>query len=50
MFGFLYCVFINDLLNCLENVSSNFGVYNVKLINLVLVDDIVCLSLSLMGL
>lgn len=48
--GFLYCVFINDLLNCLENVSSNFGVYNVKSTNPALADDIACLSLSPTGL
>lgn len=44
--GFLYCVFINDLLNCLESVSSNFGVYNVKSTNPTLADDIACLSSS----
>lgn len=37
--GFLYCVFINDLLNCFENVSSNFGVSNVKSTNPALADD-----------
>lgn len=45
-----YTVFINDLLNCLENVSINFGVYNVKSTNPALADDIACLSLSPAGL
>ena len=42
--GFLYSVLINDLLNFLECVNTNFGVYNVKSTNPALADDIACLS------
>lgn len=49
--GFLYCVFINDLLNCrLENVDTKFGVHNVKSTNPALADDIACICLSPVGL
>mgnify|MGYP003692099099 CR=1 FL=1 len=48
--GFLYSVFINDLLNSLECVNTNFRVYNVKSTNPALADDIACLSSSPVGL
>ena len=48
--GFLYSVFINDLLKSLECVNTNFGVYNVKSTNPALADDIACLSSSPVGL
>lgn len=47
---FLHCVFINDLQNCLENVDTKFGVHNVKSTNPALADDIVCISVSPVGL
>lgn len=43
-------MFINDLLNCLENVGTKFGEHNVKSTNPALADDIACISLSLLGL
>lgn len=48
--GFLYCVFINELLNIVENVDTKFGVHNVKSTNPALADDIACISLSPLGL
>ena len=48
--GFLYCVFINELLNMLECTEQNFGVFNVKSTNPTLADDITCLSSSALGL
>ena len=44
--GFLCSVFINDLLNSLECVNPNFGVYNVKSTNPALADDIHCFCSS----
>lgn len=43
-------MFINDLQNCLENVDTKFGVHNVKSTNPALADDIVCISVSRVGL
>lgn len=43
-------MFINDLLNCLENVDTKFSEHNVKSTNPALADDIACISLSPMGL
>jgi hypothetical protein len=48
--GFLYCVFINELLNMLECTEHNFGVFNVKSTNPTLADGITCFSSSALSL
>jgi hypothetical protein len=47
---FLYLVFINDLLQELQNKCINTGIYNIKTSNPTLADDISCRSLSPRGL
>lgn len=49
LFIFLYFVFINDFLIELEDNSKNIGVLNVFSSCLFLVDDILCISLFLIG-
>ena len=48
--GFLYSVFINDLLIELNNASKNMGILNTKISNPTLADDIALLSLTPAGL
>lgn len=42
--GFLYTVFIDDLLNELERINENFGIHKIKSSTPALADDIACLS------
>jgi hypothetical protein len=47
---FLYLVFINDLLDEIQNLSSNIGVFSIPSSNPTLADDICCLALTPRGL
>ena len=48
--GFLYSIFINDLLNRIQCNSKNMGILSTSISNPALADDIALVSLSPLGL